>query len=72
MKQKKLRKSVVEYISESKTLDIYNFESVKLLIDHNWNIIGYDFFKTQFWIFMAFFVLPLGVDLIHLDYVIVN
>jgi len=71
-KQKKLQKSIVEHISESKTLDVYTFESVKLLIDHNWDIIGYDFFKTQFWIFMAFFVLPFGVDLIHLDYVIVN
>ena len=42
------------------------------MIDHNWDKVGYDFFKTQFWVFMAFFVLPFAVDLIHLDYVIVN
>jgi hypothetical protein len=71
-RQKKLRKSIVELVSEQGTLEIFTFESIKLLIDHNWDLIGYDFFKTQFWIFMAFFCLPFAIDLMHLDYLITN
>jgi hypothetical protein len=71
-KQKQVSKNILEHISDSKTLEIFTYESVKIMIDHSWDKVGYDFFKTQFWIFMAFFVLPFAVDLIHLDYVIVN
>jgi hypothetical protein len=35
-----MSKSIVELVSEQGTLEIFTFDSIKLLIDHNWDLIG--------------------------------
>mmetsp|Transcript_42419 Transcript_42419/g.65073 ORF Transcript_42419/g.65073 Transcript_42419/m.65073 type:complete len:309 (+) Transcript_42419:4799-5725(+) len=69
-RQQENRRPFLDYVANYKKMDIFTFESIKLLIDDGWRGIGYDFFKLQFWIFTLFFVLPFAVDLYHSYYVL--
>jgi len=42
------------------------------LIDHEWNSVGYEFFKVQFWIFLVFFCFPFAVDIYFFPMVLKN
>ena len=64
------KKPLIQYVTQSKKSDIFTYESIKILIDHGWDHAAYDFFKTQFWVFLTFFIFPFGIDLYSLNYVV--
>ena len=68
-RQKEQRRPFIEYVSKCKKLDIFTYESIKIMIDHGWDQVGYEFFKLQFWIFAVFFVCPFAIDLYNVEYV---
>jgi len=57
---------LISHVNFDTCKDIYKFKSIKLLIDHYWSHQSYDFFKTQFMIYLVFFVLPFVVDVYYL------
>jgi len=69
-KQKDRKKPFLEYVAKYSKMDIFTYESIKLLIDNEWNYLAYEFFKMQLWVFLLFFVAPFAVDLYHSYYVI--
>jgi len=44
-RQKLHRLSLLETISKSHKLDLFTYESVKIIIEHSWTNFGYGFFK---------------------------
>lgn len=66
------RLSLLETISKSHSLDLFTYESIKILIDHSWETLGYSFFKLQLFCFLTFFLLPFWVDIYNLDFVLNN
>lgn len=71
-RQKLHRLSLLETISKSHNLDLFNYDSVKIIIEHSWTNFGYGFFKLQLWFFLIFFLLPFWVDIYNLDFVLKN
>ena len=61
------KRPLVDYISKFPKIDIFKYESIKILIDHNWESLAYDFFKTQFYVFVIMFLLPFILDLYYLN-----
>lgn len=57
---------LIAFIDAEKNLDIFKYQSIKLMIDHYWNNQSCDYFKTQFLIYLLFFILPFAVDLYYL------
>ena len=61
--QKKL--PLIAFIDSEKNLDLYKCQSIKLMIDHYWNNQSCDYFKTQFLIYLFFFIFPFAVDIYY-------
>jgi hypothetical protein len=51
-------------------VDVFKYESIKIMVDHGWNRVGLEYFKVIFWLYFLFFMLPLGVDLFYFEHVI--
>lgn len=60
--QRATRQPLMKVIADSPKDEVFRYESIKALIDHEWADHAQFFFTAQFLSFVAFFCLPVGID----------